>query len=188
MAVFTGTSTTSPISGRRSCSAGRSARPNRSFATSRPRKPSRTVSTSHAASLCHEAPPGESHQVLGREDKDVAATVAAVDTRRVSYIAKMLIAAGVESRRALPRAAFMYWAYQASPSSWIGATRRSRYRRSTRSATCSRSERALPAGVGFHFTGLVRELLRATASPAVHRSPRRWSALPLTAVAFLSPW
>src|SRR5580700_7607004 len=45
------------------------------------------------------------------EDKDVAATVAAVDTRRVSYIAKMLVAAGVESRRALPRAAFMYWAY-----------------------------------------------------------------------------
>ena len=28
-----------------------------------------------------------------------------------SYIAKMLVAAGVESRRALPRAAFMYWAY-----------------------------------------------------------------------------
>ena len=49
------------------------------------------------------------------EDKDVAATVAAVDTRRVSYIAKMLVAAGVESRRALPRAAFMYWAYLGQP-------------------------------------------------------------------------
>src|SRR5215468_1559024 len=49
------------------------------------------------------------------EDKDVAATVAAVDTRRVSYIAEMLVAAGVESRRALPRAAFIYWAYLGQP-------------------------------------------------------------------------
>jgi AcrR family transcriptional regulator len=49
------------------------------------------------------------------EDKGVAATVAAVDTRRVSYIAEMLVAAGVESRRALPRAAFMYWAYLGQP-------------------------------------------------------------------------
>jgi AcrR family transcriptional regulator len=49
------------------------------------------------------------------EDKDVAAIVAAVDTRRVSYIAKMLVAAGVESRRALPRAVFMYWAYLGQP-------------------------------------------------------------------------
>ena len=49
------------------------------------------------------------------EDEDVAATVAAVDTRRVSYIAKILVAAGVERRRALPRAAFMYWAYLGQP-------------------------------------------------------------------------
>jgi AcrR family transcriptional regulator len=49
------------------------------------------------------------------EDKDVAATVAGVDMRRVSYIAKMLVAAGVDSRRALPRAAFMYWAYLGQP-------------------------------------------------------------------------
>jgi AcrR family transcriptional regulator len=49
------------------------------------------------------------------EDKDVAATVAAVDSRRVSYIAKMLVAAGVESRRALSRAAFIYWAYLGQP-------------------------------------------------------------------------
>jgi AcrR family transcriptional regulator len=49
------------------------------------------------------------------EDKDVAGTVAAVDTRRVSYIAKLLVAAGVESRRAAPRAAFMYWAYLGQP-------------------------------------------------------------------------
>jgi AcrR family transcriptional regulator len=49
------------------------------------------------------------------EDKGVAATVATVDTRRVSYIAKMLVAAGVESRRALPRAAFIYWAYLGQP-------------------------------------------------------------------------
>ena len=45
------------------------------------------------------------------EDKDVATIVASVDAHRVAYIAKLLVAAGVESRRALPRAAFMYWAY-----------------------------------------------------------------------------
>ncbi len=45
------------------------------------------------------------------EDKDVAAIVASVDASRVAYIARLLVAAGVESRRALPRATFMYWAY-----------------------------------------------------------------------------
>jgi AcrR family transcriptional regulator len=45
------------------------------------------------------------------EDKDVATIVASVDAQRVAYTAKLLVAAGVESRRALPRAAFMYWAY-----------------------------------------------------------------------------
>ena len=45
------------------------------------------------------------------EDEDVAKIVATIDDRRVAYMAKMLVAAGVESRRALPRAAFMYWAY-----------------------------------------------------------------------------
>jgi AcrR family transcriptional regulator len=49
------------------------------------------------------------------EDKHVAVTVAAIDTRRVSYIAEMLVAAGVERRRALPRAAFMYWAWLGQP-------------------------------------------------------------------------
>jgi AcrR family transcriptional regulator len=45
------------------------------------------------------------------EDEDVATIVASVDASRVAYIAKLLVAAGVESRKALPRAAFMYWAY-----------------------------------------------------------------------------
>jgi len=49
------------------------------------------------------------------EDKDVAAIVASVDASRVAYIAKLLVAAGVESRRAVPRAAFMYWAYLGQP-------------------------------------------------------------------------
>jgi AcrR family transcriptional regulator len=49
------------------------------------------------------------------EDKDVARIVAAVDDRRVAYIAKMLVAAGVEGRRAMSRAAFMYWAYLGQP-------------------------------------------------------------------------
>jgi AcrR family transcriptional regulator len=45
------------------------------------------------------------------DDADVAGVVAAVDDRRVAYIAKMLVAAGVESRQAHSRAAFLYWAY-----------------------------------------------------------------------------
>ena len=45
------------------------------------------------------------------EDRDVAKVVASVDGRRVAYIAKMLVAAGVEGLRARQRAAFLYWAY-----------------------------------------------------------------------------
>lgn len=47
----------------------------------------------------------------GVEDEDVARIVASVDARRVAYIAKLLVAAGVESQRARHRAAFLYWAY-----------------------------------------------------------------------------
>jgi AcrR family transcriptional regulator len=49
------------------------------------------------------------------ENAAVARVVAAVDARRVAYIAKMLMAAGVESRRAQPRATFLYWAYLGQP-------------------------------------------------------------------------
>lgn len=49
------------------------------------------------------------------EDSDVARIVAAVDAKRVAYIAKLLVAAGVESRRALHRASFLYWAYLGQP-------------------------------------------------------------------------
>jgi AcrR family transcriptional regulator len=49
------------------------------------------------------------------EDAAVARIVAAVDARRVAYIAKMLVAAGVESRKAGPRATFLYWAYLGQP-------------------------------------------------------------------------
>ena len=49
------------------------------------------------------------------EDAAVARVVAAVDARRVAYIAKMLVSAGVESRKASPRATFLYWAYLGQP-------------------------------------------------------------------------
>lgn len=45
------------------------------------------------------------------EDKEVAAAVAAVDARRVAYLAKLLIASGVDGARAQARATFLYWAY-----------------------------------------------------------------------------
>ena len=49
------------------------------------------------------------------EDAAVARVVATVDARRVAYIAKMLVAAGVESRKAPPRATLLYWAYLGQP-------------------------------------------------------------------------
>ena len=49
------------------------------------------------------------------EDEEVARIVASADARRVAYIARMLVAAGVESQRALRRAAFLYWAYLGQP-------------------------------------------------------------------------
>jgi hypothetical protein len=48
-------------------------------------------------------------------DTGVAKLVAAVDARRVAYIAKLLVAAGVENTRAQARATFMYWAYLGQP-------------------------------------------------------------------------
>lgn len=45
------------------------------------------------------------------QDRDVAAAVASVDAGRIAHIAQMLIAAGVEGRRARHRTAFLYWAY-----------------------------------------------------------------------------
>lgn len=45
------------------------------------------------------------------EDEDVATAVASVDGRRVAYIAKLLIAAGVGDAKAQSRATFLYWAY-----------------------------------------------------------------------------
>jgi AcrR family transcriptional regulator len=45
------------------------------------------------------------------EDQAVAKVVAAVDARRIAYIAKLLVAAGVGAQAALRRAAFLYWAY-----------------------------------------------------------------------------
>ncbi|MGM4925612.1 TetR/AcrR family transcriptional regulator [Tardiphaga sp. 804_B3_N1_9] len=50
-------------------------------------------------------------RAMASTDTDVAKMVASVDARRVGYMAKWLIEAGVESQRALPRAEFLYWAY-----------------------------------------------------------------------------
>jgi AcrR family transcriptional regulator len=49
------------------------------------------------------------------EDEAAARIVASVDARRVAYIAKMLVGAGVEGKQALGRAAFLYWAYLGQP-------------------------------------------------------------------------
>lgn len=45
------------------------------------------------------------------EDADVAVLVASVDASRVAYIARLLVAAGLDAPRSLSRATFMYWAY-----------------------------------------------------------------------------
>jgi AcrR family transcriptional regulator len=44
-------------------------------------------------------------------EPEVQAMVAAVDARRVGYMAELLISAGVDADQAEPRAAFLYWAY-----------------------------------------------------------------------------
>jgi AcrR family transcriptional regulator len=44
------------------------------------------------------------------DDPGVAKIVAAVDARRVAYVTELLLTAGVDRRRARPRAAFLYWA------------------------------------------------------------------------------
>ena len=44
-------------------------------------------------------------------DEEVAAVGATDDARRVDYIAGLLAKAGVDSRQALRRATFLYWAY-----------------------------------------------------------------------------
>ncbi len=49
------------------------------------------------------------------QDPEVAAEVAAVDTRRVAYIATLLTEAGVPPTRARDRAVFLYWAYLGQP-------------------------------------------------------------------------
>ncbi|MGP9813925.1 TetR/AcrR family transcriptional regulator [Rhodopseudomonas sp. NSM] len=48
---------------------------------------------------------------LAATDSAAAQMVASVDARRIDYLSKLMIESGVESRRALPRAEFLYWAY-----------------------------------------------------------------------------
>jgi AcrR family transcriptional regulator len=50
-------------------------------------------------------------RAMASTDEAVAKMVASVDARRIAYMAKVLCEAGVESRRALSRAEFLYWAY-----------------------------------------------------------------------------
>lgn len=50
-------------------------------------------------------------RALAASDSAAAEMVASVDARRVDYLSKLLIESGVETRRALPRAEFLYWAY-----------------------------------------------------------------------------
>ena len=50
-------------------------------------------------------------RIWAADEPEVAAMVAAVDARRVAYMAELLIATGMESSQARPRAAFIYWAY-----------------------------------------------------------------------------
>lgn len=50
-------------------------------------------------------------RTLAETDPTAAEMVASVDTRRIDYLAKILIESGVELRRAQSRAEFLYWAY-----------------------------------------------------------------------------
>lgn len=50
-------------------------------------------------------------RIWAADEPDVATMVAAVDARRVAYMAELLIASGIDGAEAQPRAAFIYWAY-----------------------------------------------------------------------------
>lgn len=50
-------------------------------------------------------------RAMASTDAGIARMVASVDARRIAYMAKLLVEAGLESPRALPRAEFLYWAY-----------------------------------------------------------------------------
>ena len=50
-------------------------------------------------------------RAMASTSAEVARMVAAVDARRIAYMAKVLVESGVDSVRALPRAEFLYWAY-----------------------------------------------------------------------------
>lgn len=51
----------------------------------------------------------------GSIDPEAAGIVATVDARRIAYMAKLLIEAGVDTHRARSRAEFLYWAYIGQP-------------------------------------------------------------------------
>ena len=44
-------------------------------------------------------------------EEDAAVVVASVDTRRVKFLAQLLVASGIAKGEALERAKFLYWAY-----------------------------------------------------------------------------
>ncbi len=50
-------------------------------------------------------------RIWAADEPAVAAMVVEVDARRVGYMAKLLLDAGVDAEQAQPRAAFLYWAY-----------------------------------------------------------------------------
>ena len=81
------------------------------------------------------------------DDEEAARIVAAVDARRVAYIAKMLVGAGVESKQALGRAAFLYWAYLGQPIVMDSRHSSIPNRPSRISASCLKSEWRSQSGI-----------------------------------------
>jgi AcrR family transcriptional regulator len=81
------------------------------------------------------------------DDEEAARIVAAVDARRVAYIAKMLVGASVESKQALGRAAFLYWAYLGQPIVMDSRHSSIPNRPSRISASCLKSEWRSQSGI-----------------------------------------
>ena len=50
-------------------------------------------------------------RAMGSTDPEIGRMVASVDARRIAYMADLLVDTGVDAKRALPRAEFLYWAY-----------------------------------------------------------------------------
>jgi len=73
--------------------------------------PDRLKDLLHRAMIMQRSRLDRAVRVWAGDDRNVAKAIAAVDGRRIAYIAKLLTESGAPRTRASGRATFIYWAY-----------------------------------------------------------------------------